>query len=148
MIPPEPDAPGPVEGGDISDSMFWTSNPNHSLLLINDLKHKGQVYIDDVSTKSIAWGKLLRRFLVASLLLPAYILASFRAPQELDSEHKVVTPRPSRAFQALVFVLGTLYWSVLMASTLLFFIARPKDISGSCSRRRTFAVRAHSHSRQ
>lgn len=69
-----------MEGGDLSDSLFWTSNPNHSLLLINDLKcavllgsgldsplrrHKGQVYIDDVSTKSIAWTKLFRRFVIA-----------------------------------------------------------------------------------
>lgn len=128
-IPPEPEAPGPLDAADASDSMFWTANPNHSLLLINDLKHKGQVYVDDFATRNIAWTKLLRRFAVASLLLPVYILSSFRGPQELNSEHKVVVPRPSRSYQALVFMTGTLYWAVLMTSTLLYFIARPADIS-------------------
>jgi hypothetical protein len=36
-IPPEP-APAGVDQS--SDAYFWSSNPNHSLLLINDLKHK------------------------------------------------------------------------------------------------------------
>lgn len=40
-----------------------------------------------------------------------------------------MVPRPSRTYQAVVFIVGTLYWAVLMGSTLLYFIARPADIS-------------------
>lgn len=66
-----------------------------------------------------------------SLLLPLYILQSFRAPQELDSDHKLVVPRPSRIYQAVVFVVGTLYWALLLGSTLLYLITRPTGITGT-----------------
>jgi hypothetical protein len=35
---PEPPAPSPVV--DESDASFWSSHPNHSLLLVQDLRHK------------------------------------------------------------------------------------------------------------
>jgi hypothetical protein len=104
-LAPEPVAPSEV----IDNDYFWSSNPNHSLLLINDLKHKGQVYIDDVSSNSIAWDKLLRRWLVASLLLPLYILYSLRGPAPANHLNVDQMPqqRASPVYRGAVFIIGT-----------------------------------------
>ncbi len=131
-IPPEPPAAGVDQS---SDAYFWSSNPNHSLLLINDLKHKGQVYIDDVSSNSIAWDKLLRRWLVASLLLPVYILYSLRDPAapsrggggQLGGEGQ--PPRASYAYRLAAFVVGTVYYVLLFGSSAVFFVARPANVT-------------------
>ena len=121
-IPPEPDAPSPVV--DQSDAYFWSANPNHSLLLINDLKHKGQVNVDDVSSYTIAWDKLLRRWTVASLLLPVYILYSLREGQRHPNG-----PRLSRLYRIGIFVVGTLYWLILFVSSFVYFIWQPEALS-------------------
>ena len=171
-LPPEPLAPSEVV--DQSDAYFWSSNPNHSLLLINDLKFdwrsflscssshffrflgtsiffffffftqmsfkplfslslsvRGQVYIDDVSSNSIAWDKLLRRWLVASLLLPLYILYSLRgtAPNPHLNMDQMPQPRASPVYRGAVFVVGTLYYIILFGSSVLYFFTRPSAIS-------------------
>ena len=126
---PEPAAAGVDQS---SDAFFWSSNPNHSLLLINDLKHKGQVYIDDVSSNSVAWDKLLRRWLVASLLLPVYILYSLRGPgpaPQLGSERGETQPRASRAYRLAAFIVGTLYYVLLFGSSAVFFIFQPANVT-------------------
>jgi hypothetical protein len=110
-------------------SLFWFSlcSPNHSLLLINDLKHKGQVYIDDMMSNTIVWDKLFRRWLVASVLLPLYILYSTQRRVAADSHEG--RRSPSRLYRIAMFCVGTLYWLLLFSSSLVYFFAQPEAVS-------------------
>jgi hypothetical protein len=87
--------------------------------------------LDDVSSNSIAWDKLLRRWLVASLLLPLYILYSLRgsAPNPDLNMDQMPVPRASPVYRGAVFIVGTVYYVVLFSSSILYFITHPAAVS-------------------